>query len=116
MARAWWRVSLVSAVAVFASADQDTGVLGSVRRRRCRFVVRRAGVGGGSGGGAGFFSAGGFGLGVEPLVEGDGEGEELLLVVEGVDLFKVELGVVEGWVVELADVVEEVAGECWRAG
>ncbi len=56
---------------------------------------------------------GGFLAGVcfKPFVEGDGEGEELLLVVGGVDHFEVELGAFEGWVVEVADVVEEVAGE-----
>jgi len=50
-------------------------------------------------------------LGGEPFVEGDGEGEEMLFAVEGVDLFDVEGGVFEGWVVEVADVVEEIAGE-----
>ncbi len=50
-------------------------------------------------------------MGVEPFVEGDGEGKELLFAVECVDHFEVELGVPEGGVVELADVVEEVAGE-----
>ena len=53
----------------------------------------------------------GFGLGGEPFVEGDGEGEEFVLVVEGVDHFDVEFCAFEGWVVELLDVVEEVAGE-----
>jgi len=41
----------------------------------------------------------------------DGEGEEILLAVEGVDLLDVERGVGEGGVVEALDVVEEVAGE-----
>ena len=50
-------------------------------------------------------------MGVEPLVERDGEGEELLLAVEGVDHLEVELCMAEGWVVEFADVVEEVPGE-----
>ena len=54
---------------------------------------------------------GGVGVGGEPLVEGDGEGEEFLLAVEGVDHLDVELGVLEGGVVEVLDVVEEVAGE-----
>ena len=51
------------------------------------------------------------GLGGEPLVEGDVEREELFFPVEGVDHLDVELGVFEGWVIEGADVVEEVAGE-----
>ena len=54
---------------------------------------------------------GGVGVGGEPLVEGDGEGEEILLAVEGVDLLDVERGVGEGGVVEALDVVKEVAGE-----
>ena len=58
-----------------------------------------------------FLVGGGVGVGGEPLVEGDGEGEEFLLAVEGVDHFDVELGVGEGGVVEVLDVVEEVAGE-----
>jgi|SRR6185312_17321833 len=53
----------------------------------------------------------GGGLGGEPFVEGDVEGEELLFAVEGVDHLDVELGVFEGGVVELANVVEEIAGE-----
>ena len=68
---------------------------------------------GGVGGGGGFLGdfGGVLGLGVEPLVERDGEGEELLLCVHGVDHFDVELGVAEGGVVEFADVVEEIPGE-----
>ena len=68
---------------------------------------------GGVGGGGGFLGdfGGVFGLGIEPFVEGDSEGEELLFGVDGVDHFDVELGVAEGGVVELADVVEEVSGE-----
>ncbi len=54
---------------------------------------------------------GGVGVGGEPFVEGDGEGEELLFSVEGVDLLDVEGGATEGWVVEALDVVEEVSGE-----
>ena len=54
---------------------------------------------------------GGVGVGGEPLVEGDGEGEELLFAVEGVDHLDVERGVEEGGIVEALDVVEEVAGE-----
>ncbi len=72
----------------------------------------REGVGRGGGGGGLLRDLGGvLGLGFEPFVEGDGEGEELLFAVEGVDHFDVELGVFEGGVVELADVVEEVSGE-----
>ena len=72
----------------------------------------REGVGG-CGGGCGFLGDFGwvFGLSFEPLIERDGEGEELLLAVEGVDHLGVELGVFEGGVVELANVVEEVSGE-----
>ena len=51
-------------------------------------------------------------MGGQPLVEGDVEVEELLFAVDGVDHLDVELGAFEGWVVELADVVEEVSGEC----
>ena len=55
------------------------------------------------------------GLCGEPFVEGDVEVEEFLLVAvfvgEGIDHFDVDLGASEGIVVELADVVEEVAGE-----
>jgi len=56
---------------------------------------------------------GGFGCGLsgQPLVEGNGEGKELLLAVEGVDHFDVELGAFERRIVEAADVIEEVAGE-----
>jgi hypothetical protein len=54
---------------------------------------------------------GGCGVGFEPGVEGEGEGEELLFAVERVDLFDVEFGAFEGGVVEAADVVKEVAGE-----
>jgi len=60
---------------------------------------------------------GGAGIGGEPFVEGDGEGEELLsacgtaLVRDGVNHLDVELGALEGRVVEALDVVEEVAGE-----
>jgi len=53
----------------------------------------------------------GVGVGGEPFVKGDGEGEEFGLAVEGVDLFDIELGVDEGGVVELLNVVEEEAGE-----
>jgi len=52
------------------------------------------------------------GVSGEPLVEGDAEGEELFFAVEGVDHFDVELGALERLVVEAADVVEEVSGEC----
>ena len=45
---------------------------------------------------------GGGGLGGEPFVQGDGEGEELFFAVCGVDHLDVELGVFEGGVVELA--------------
>ncbi len=55
---------------------------------------------------------GGVGIGGEPLVEGDVEVEEFLRAVDGVDHFDVELGVFEGGIVEVLDVVEEVAGEC----
>ena len=55
---------------------------------------------------------GGAGVGGEPLVEGDGEGEEFLFAVEGVNHLDVELGALEGRVVEALDVVEEVAGKC----
>ena len=55
------------------------------------------------------------GLRGEPFVEGDGEGEELFFVAVfiwyGVDHLDVELGAFEGVVVELANVVEEIAGE-----
>ena len=51
------------------------------------------------------------GIGVEPFVEGDGEGEELLLAVEGVDHLDVELGVAKGGIVEALDVVKEIAGQ-----
>lgn len=55
------------------------------------------------------------GLGGEPFVEGNAEGEELFLCAifsgHGVDHLDVELGVFERFAVELADVVEEVAGE-----
>jgi hypothetical protein len=54
---------------------------------------------------------GGAGVGGKPFVEGDGEGEELVPAVEGVDHLDVEFGVGEGGVVEVLDVVEEVAGE-----
>src|SRR5664280_194579 len=60
---------------------------------------------------------GGVWVGGEPLVEGDGEGEEILfagwvvLVSDGVDHLDVERGVGESGVVEALDVVEEVAGE-----
>src|ERR1035437_8902464 len=54
---------------------------------------------------------GGVGVGGEPFVEGDGEGEEFVGAVEGADHFDVEFGVFEGGVVEVLDVVEEVAGE-----
>src|SRR5260370_36694739 len=47
----------------------------------------------------------------EPLIEGDGEGEELLLAVEGMDHLDVELGAFERWVVEAANVVEEISGD-----
>ncbi len=50
-------------------------------------------------------------IGGEVFVEGDGEGEELVFAVEGVDHLDVELGVAEGGLVEALDVVEEVAGE-----
>jgi hypothetical protein len=50
-------------------------------------------------------------VGLEPLVEGDGEGEEILLAVEGVDHLDVELGVPESGIVEAAGVVEEIACE-----
>jgi hypothetical protein len=50
-------------------------------------------------------------VGLEPFIEGNGEGKELLLAVQGVNLFDVELGVPEGGVVKAADVVEEVSGE-----
>jgi hypothetical protein len=50
-------------------------------------------------------------VGGEPFVEGDGEGEEFLLAVEGADHFDVELGVFERGIVEAADVVEEIAGQ-----
>jgi hypothetical protein len=54
---------------------------------------------------------GGVGVGSEPLVEGDGEGEEFVSAVEGVDHLDVELGVGESGIVEVFDVVEEIAGE-----
>ena len=54
---------------------------------------------------------GGVGVGGEPFVEGNGEGEEFLGAVEGVDHLDVEFGVLEGGLVEVLDVVEEVAGE-----
>ena len=54
---------------------------------------------------------GGVGVGGEPFVEGDGEGEEFVRAVEGVDHFDVEFGVFERGVVEILDVVEEVAGK-----
>lgn len=47
----------------------------------------------------------------EPAVEGDGEGEEVLLAVEGVDHLYVEFGALQGRVGEFFDIVEEVAGE-----
>ncbi len=54
-------------------------------------------------------------MGREPFVEGDVEVEELLLVAvfvwKCVHHLDVELGAFEGIIVELADVVEEVAGE-----
>jgi len=50
-------------------------------------------------------------VGGKPLVEGDGEGKEILLGVERVDHLDVEFGVFEGGIVEAADVVEEIAGE-----
>src|ERR1700743_3824237 len=57
----------------------------------------------------------GYGFGGQPLVEGDVEVEELLLVAvfvgRGVDHFDEELGIFEGVFVELLDVVEEIAGE-----
>src|SRR5258706_2786344 len=55
------------------------------------------------------------GFGGEPFVEGNVEVEELLLVAifvwKGVHHLDVELGAFEGVVVELADIVEEVAVE-----
>src|ERR1035437_5926486 len=65
--------------------------------------------------GAPFLPAGGVGGGVggggEPFVEGGGEGGEFVRAVEGVDHFDVEFGVFERGVVEILDVVEEVAGK-----
>jgi len=54
---------------------------------------------------------GGVGVGGEPFVEGDGEAEEFVSVADGVDHFDVDLGVGEGGLFEVLDVVEEVAGE-----
>jgi len=51
------------------------------------------------------------GVGGEPFVEGDGEGEKFLLAVQGVDHLHVEFGVFERGVVEIFDVVEKVAGQ-----
>ena len=53
----------------------------------------------------------GGGVGGKPFVEGDGEGEQLVAGVEGMDHLDVELGVGEGRVVEVSDVVEEIPGE-----
>jgi hypothetical protein len=47
----------------------------------------------------------------EPLVEGNVEVEELFFAVEGVDHLDVELGTLQRPVRELANVVEEIAGE-----
>ena len=56
-------------------------------------------------------AGGGVGIGGEPFVERDGEGEEFLAVVQGVDHFDVELGAFEGGLVQVLDVVEEVSGK-----
>ena len=56
---------------------------------------------------------GGFGLGGEPGVEGEGEGVELDTLGVGVrvmDLFEVELAVLEDGIVDAASVIEDVAG------
>ncbi len=69
-------------------------------------------IGGGSGLADGSFGKG-FRLSGEPLVEGEREGEELVLhglAVGVVDHFDVELGVLEDGVVEAAGVVEDVTG------
>ncbi len=73
-------------------AVHDTLWEGGVGGLRCRLLTRLA-------------------ISGEPFVEWDGEGEEFVFVVQGVDHLDVELGVFEGWVVEFFDVVEEVAGE-----
>lgn len=54
---------------------------------------------------------GGVGVRGEPLVEGDREGEELLLAVDGVDHFDVELSVGKNWLVKVLDVIEKIAGK-----
>jgi hypothetical protein len=57
------------------------------------------------------FVGGSLRIGGQPLIEGDGEGEEFFFAVEGVDHFYVEFGVAEGGVAEVLDVVEEIAAE-----
>ena len=80
--------------------EPTVGSFGKLRQAlRLRLALVAAAVGGG------------VGVRGEPLVEGDGEGEEFLLAVDGVDHFDVELSVREGWLVEILDVVEKIAGE-----
>lgn len=54
---------------------------------------------------------GGGGVGSQPLVERDGEGEEFLFAAEGVNHLNVEFGVFERRIVEVFDVVEQVSVE-----
>jgi hypothetical protein len=78
-------------------AGRDDNFAGEEELHRC---VQKQGLG-----------FGGVGLGGQPFVEGDGEGEEFFFPVEGVDHLDVDFGVPQGGLLEGFDVVEEVSGE-----